>query len=110
MNLSIGATALHDSFATMLTKAFIVAITFQLFLHLKDAYEFGTEPLEPKFLVGFSQAVLLACAILFIADLIIPSFISGPQSLALTLFSISLVLATWHLLLRVYFNIRHRRS
>jgi len=34
-------------------KSFIVAITFQLFLHLRDAYEFGGELLAPKFLRGF---------------------------------------------------------
>jgi sugar transferase (PEP-CTERM system associated) len=111
MNLSVSVVALsRDSIAITVVKSFVVAITFQLFLHLRDAYEFGSELLARKFLTRFAQALLLACALLLILHLIIPSFILGPENVAFTLISISFVLATWHLFIRVYFSAKHRKS
>ncbi len=99
-----------DTIVSSLCRAFIVAITFQLFLHLKDAYEFGTKPFAPKFLWGFSQALLFACALLSVVHLVIPQVVLGTGSMVLTLISISCVLTIWHLLLRWYFGMRNRRS
>src|SRR5215471_1629088 len=53
-------------------RAFVVAVTFQLFLHLKDSYEFGTKPFAPRFLWGFDQALVFACTLVFTVNLVIP--------------------------------------
>jgi sugar transferase (PEP-CTERM system associated) len=91
-------------------RAFVVAVTFQLFLHLKDSYEFGTKPFAPRFIWGFDQALVFACTLVFTVNLLIPDVILRRDSLARTLISISLVLTTWHVFLRWYFGIRPRQS
>jgi sugar transferase (PEP-CTERM system associated) len=101
-----------ESLPLFLCKAFVIAITFQLFLHLKDGYEFGTKPWEPRFIFGLGQAVLLACALLSMVHVIIPALIlgSGSGRFALTLLYSSLVVAIWHFSLRMYFGVSSRRS
>ena len=94
----------------LLGRAFVIAATFQLFLHLKDSYEFGTNPFAPTFLWGFGQALVFACALVFTVHLVIPNVILGRDSLAFTLISISLVLTIWHVFLRWYLGIRPQRS
>jgi sugar transferase (PEP-CTERM system associated) len=109
--LQVGSgTHSPESYVSSLCKAFTVAITFQLFLHLRDAYEFGAKPLAPKFLLGFGQALLLASAILFVIHLLIPGLMLGQRDLALTIASVSVVLTMWHLLVRLYFRVRRRCS
>jgi len=99
-----------DALALFLCQAFVVVCTFQMFLHLRDGYEFGTKPWEPKFILGLGQGVLLACALLSLVHMLIPDLILGSGRFALTLLTISLVLATWHFSLRMYFGVSSRRS
>src|SRR5207244_10610118 len=89
-------------------KAFAVAITFQVILHLRDAYQFGTKPLAPEFLNGFGQALLLAWSVLFIISLSAPTLTIAPAPLTAILLSITVLLTTWHFLVRVYFGLHHR--
>jgi sugar transferase (PEP-CTERM system associated) len=81
-----------------------------MFMHLSNGYEFGTKPWERRFIFGLGQAVLLACGLLSVVHLIIPDLILGSGQFALTLLIISLVLAMWHLSLRMYFGVSSRRS
>lgn len=98
------------SLALFVFQAFVVAVTFQMFLHLSNGYEFGTRPWERKFILGLGQAVLLACALLSMVHVIIPDLMIGRGRFALTLLVISLVLASWHLSLRMYFGASSARS
>src|SRR5437867_696896 len=79
-----------------LFSAFVIAITFQLFLHLKDAYDFAARPSTSKFLLGLLQAILLASVVLFAIHMMVPGMIVGAANLAITLVSTSMVLTTWH--------------
>src|SRR5438132_11881454 len=81
-------------------KAFAVAIIFQTIMHLRDVYQFGTKPFAREFLSGFGQALLLASSVLFVAYLIVPSLAITPGHLAAMLLSISVLLTTWHFLVR----------
>jgi sugar transferase (PEP-CTERM system associated) len=103
-------TVAPESLAPFLFQAFAVAVTFQMFMHLSNGYEFGTKPWERRFIFGLGQAVLLACGLLSVVHLIIPDLILGSGQFALTLLIISLVLAMWHLSLRMYFGVSSRRS
>lgn len=98
------------SYATWLGHAFVVAITFQIFLHLKDLYEFGTKPWALKFVVRFGQAMFLACTLLVIFQQILPGSIAAPDDFLLILLLSSAVLALWHFLVRIYFRVSNRRS
>jgi len=104
-------TAVPQSYAASLGTAFVVAITFQIFLHLKDVYEFETKPLwAPRFVLRFGQAVFLACSLLLILHQFIPGFVAAPADFVLLLFLSSFVVTIWHVLLRVYFSVSNRRS
>jgi sugar transferase (PEP-CTERM system associated) len=109
LQLRAGAVA-PQSMAPFLIQAFAFAVTFQMFLHLSNGYEFGTKPWERRFIFGLGQAVLLACALLTLVRVIIPNLILGRERFTLTLLIISLVLPLWHLSLRMYFGGSSRRS
>ena len=98
------------SLLSSLSNSFVVAITFQLFLHLKDAYDFGTRPFASKFLKDFVQAIVFASAVLFAIQLLIPGMLVDPTNLAIILVIISLVLVTWHVGIRLYFRTSNPRS
>jgi len=99
-----------QALAFFLCQAFVVAVTFQMFLHLRNGYEFGTKPWEPRFILGLGQAVFLACALLSMIRVVIPDLTLGRERFALTLLIVSVALAIWHLLLRMYFGASARRS
>lgn len=98
------------SIAWSLFSAFVIAITFQLFLHLKDAYDFAARPSTSKFLLGLLQAILLASVFLFAIHVMVPGMSVGAANLTITLVSTSLVLTTWHFSVRAYFRTSNRRS
>src|SRR5687768_3487914 len=94
-----------ESFVLGLSKAFVVAMTFQTSLHLMDGYDFGVNPWKPEFLLDFAQAVLVACIVLSAAHLILPELVVQGEYLIVTLVGISFGLAAWHFLVRVYFGV-----
>jgi len=81
-----------------------------MFLHLRNGYEFGTKPWEPRFIFGLGQAVLLACAVLSMIHVITPNLSIGRERFAFMLLLVSAVLAIWHFSLRMYFGVSSRRS
>src|SRR5438552_2090007 len=93
-------------FVSWLGSAFIVAITFQLFLHWRDVYDFQAKPSSPDFLSRLGQALLLASTVLIIANHFFPAVVVRFT----TLLRVSLVLSIWHILLRWYFGIRTHRT
>jgi sugar transferase (PEP-CTERM system associated) len=110
LSLQLHTSVASASPALFLCQAFVVAGTFQMFMHLSDGYEFGTKPWEPRFILGLCQAVLLACAVLSVGHVIIPNLLLGNGRFVLSLLVISLVLAAWHLSVRMYFDGNRRRS
>ena len=99
-----------ESLAFFLCQASVVAVTFQMFLHLRNGYEFGTKPWERRFIFGLGQAVLLACAVLSMIHVITPNLSIGRERFAFMLLLVSAVLAIWHFSLRMYFGVSSRRS
>jgi sugar transferase (PEP-CTERM system associated) len=95
--------------AGSLMRAFAVAVTFQGLLHLNDGYDFGTKFWARKFLAGFVKAILLACAVVLLLNLMIPGLFGASGDIAWMLISIPLVLALWHWLLRIHFDVSARR-
>jgi len=93
-------------FVSWFGSAFIAAITFQMALHLRDVYDFRGKASSPDFLVRLGQALLMASAVLAVANHFFPAVIVRLT----TLIRVSLVLSLWHILLRLYFGIRTQRS
>jgi sugar transferase (PEP-CTERM system associated) len=87
-------------------SAFIVAVTFQIFLHLRDLYDFEAKPSSPDFLLRLGQALLLASMVLMAANPFFPMVVVRFT----TLLRVSLVLSVWHILLRVYFGRAERTN
>src|SRR5215831_2650661 len=83
-------------------SAFIVAITFQVFLHLRDVYDFQAKASSPDFLMRLGQALVLASAVLIVANHFFPVVVVRLTALI----RVSLVLSVWHILLRLYFGLR----
>jgi sugar transferase (PEP-CTERM system associated) len=93
-------------FVTWLGSAFIVAVTFQIFLHLRDVYDFQAKASSPDFLIRLGQALVLASAVLIIANHFFPLVVVELT----TLIRVSIVLSVWHILLRLYFGMRAQRT
>src|SRR5215510_8313962 len=84
-------------FVSWFGSAFIVAITFQTFLHLRDVYDFRAKPSSPDFLIRLGQALFLASTFLVVANHFIPAVVVRFA----TLVRVSVVLSIWHILLRL---------
>jgi sugar transferase (PEP-CTERM system associated) len=93
-------------FLSWFGSAIVVAVTFQVFLHLRDVYDFQASPSSPDFLIRLGQALFLASAILIVAN----HFITLVVVELTTLIRVSLVLSVWHILLRLYFGIRAQKT
>jgi len=93
-------------FVSWFASAFTVAVAFQMFLHLRDAYNFDAEPSSPDFLARLGQALLLASVFLITTNHFFPAVVVRLT----TLVRVSLVLSVWHVLLRVYFGRRAQRN
>lgn len=87
-------------------SAFIVALTFQMFLHLRDVYDFRANASSPDFLVRLGQALFLASAVLIITNHVLSVVVVR----LITLVRVSIVLSVWHVLLRLYFGMRAQRT
>jgi sugar transferase (PEP-CTERM system associated) len=93
-----------------ISVAFIVAVTFQLFLHLRDVYQYGKRFTSIEFAAGFGQAILFASAVLCLLHLIKPGLFIGPGNMPVMLLTTSLVLMSWHLAVRLYLDANNPRS
>jgi sugar transferase (PEP-CTERM system associated) len=93
-----------------LLRAVIMALVFQLFLHLRDVYDFSTTHSFVHFFARLGQALLLASAtltFLFYAD---PELSIGRGVFAVAVLLACGFLTVWHTLLRLYIGIRAPRS
>src|SRR5215475_8811837 len=89
-------------FLSWFGSAFFVAVTFQIFLHLRDVYDFQGKASSPDFLMRLGQALVLASTVLIVANHFFPLVVVR----LIALIRVSLVLSVWHILLRLYFGIR----
>jgi sugar transferase (PEP-CTERM system associated) len=97
-------------YAAWAVRAFAIALTFQVCLHFRDAYDFRARASAPEFLIRVLQGVALACAVSAVAFYLFRALPHSPAQLTTALLRISLFITLWHILLRVYFGLRAERS
>src|SRR5262245_5088498 len=78
-------------------RAFAIAVFFQLFLHLRDVYEFQTVRSQAEFLARLGQALLLASTTLFCLYYVVPDLLIGRGVFAIALLLVSVFLILWHM-------------
>jgi sugar transferase (PEP-CTERM system associated) len=91
-------------------RAIIIALVFQLFLHLRDVYDFRKTISFARFFVHLAQALVLASGSLSFLYYVSPEFMVGPGVFAVSLILIAIFLTLWHTLLRLYLGVRTPRS
>ena len=97
-------------YVTSIGRALIFAMAFQGFLHLRDAYDFRVRLSQASFLIRVSQAIGLACLAVSILYFALPDLRIGAGSLVFIFMRAAILLAVWHVLLRLYFKHFTRRS
>jgi sugar transferase (PEP-CTERM system associated) len=98
------------SIREFLLRAVVMALVFQLFLHLRDVYDFSTTHSFFHFVARLGQALLLASSALTFLFYAIPVLSIGRGTFAVALILACAFLTIWHTLLRLYFGIRAPRS
>jgi sugar transferase (PEP-CTERM system associated) len=90
----------------ILPKAILIAIIFQLSLHLNDIYGFrGTAP-PKEYAVRLCHALVMAGVILCVLYYLAPASTVGRGVFGISLIFSSIFLVFWHTLLRLYINKR----
>jgi len=97
-------------FSEYIFRAVIIALIFQLFLHLRDVYDFNQTQNFARFLAHLAQAIIFASFTLTFIFYLFPELRVWRGIFALALILISIFLAVWHTLLRLYFGIRTPRT
>jgi sugar transferase (PEP-CTERM system associated) len=92
---------------SILLKALLIAIVFQLSMHLNDIYGFrgGTRP-SKEYAVRLGQALALAAVVLCILFYAMPDLIVGRGVFAYSIVLSSIFLVLWHTFLRLYLGNR----
>jgi sugar transferase (PEP-CTERM system associated) len=93
-----------------LPRAVIMALVFQLFLHLRDVYDFSFTHSFAHFFARLGQALLLAAATLTFLFYAFPEISIGRGVFAVSIILACGFLTIWHTLLRLYIGIRAPRS
>ena len=91
---------------SIIGKALLIAVVFQLSLHLNDIYSFQGARLSMKFLRRLLQAVTLAVLVIFALFYIIPNLTIGRGIFAYSLILSSLFIFFWHTTLCFYLRVR----
>ncbi|MBN2320632.1 MAG: sugar transferase [Acidobacteria bacterium] len=90
----------------ILPKALLIAIIFQLFLHLNDIYDFRQLQASKVYIIRLFQALVMATASLWILYYIAPVLTVGRGVFGLSLIFSAIFLIFWHTMLRMYFGKR----
>jgi sugar transferase (PEP-CTERM system associated) len=91
-------------------KALLIALIFQIFLHLCDAHDFQKTRLPSADIAHVMKALLLASLTLWSISLLFPRILVGDGTCLCILVVSSVFLMIWHALLRFYYKIRTPRS
>ncbi len=90
----------------ILPKAILIAVIFQLFLHLKDIYGFrGARP-SKEYAIRLCQALFMATIALCVLYYAAPDLTVGRGVFAFCLVLSSIFLVLWHTILRLYLGNR----
>ncbi len=94
----------------ILLKAFLIALVFQLFLHLKDLYSFRGTRATRQYYIDLAEALVLATVGLTVLYYLLPALGVGRGILVLSIVFGVVFLLVWHTLLRSYFGKRTPRT
>jgi sugar transferase (PEP-CTERM system associated) len=101
-----------EDYRLYLGRAVVMALVFQVFLHLCDVYDYTRTTTFAQFTVRLGEALLLATVTLTLLYYAFPewnvSVGRGVLSIALVLFAI--FLTVWHSLLRIWVGVRAPRA
>ena len=105
--LAANYVRLHDySIASerlqILPKALLIAVVFQLFLHLNDMYNFSRSRLSRELLIRLFQALIMATIALCVLFYAFPILSIGRGVLTVSLILSCIFLVVWHTILRLY--------
>jgi sugar transferase (PEP-CTERM system associated) len=96
----------HPNPGLIALKAFMIALIFQIFLHLCDAYDFRKTRALYVDILHVAKALVLASLTLWCMDLLFPHILIGHGAITCILVASSVFLMIWHAALRFYFKIR----
>jgi sugar transferase (PEP-CTERM system associated) len=90
----------------ILPKAFLLAIIFQLFLHLNDIYGFRKARASRDYVIRICQALSMATLALCVLYFAAPSVMLGRGVFGISLLLSCIFLVVWHTILRIYLGSR----
>ncbi len=98
------------AYSDYFSRAILIAIIFQFFLHLRDVYDYRRTLTFAHFALRLGEAIVLASGTLTILFFVIPDLMVGRGVFAISLILISMFLVAWHILLRLWIGVRAARS
>ena len=90
----------------ILLKAILIALIFQLFLHLNDIYDFRRTRASKDYVIRLVQALFMAAISLALLYFVVPVLIVGRGVFIFSMIFSTVFLIIWHTLLRMYFGKR----
>jgi sugar transferase (PEP-CTERM system associated) len=92
--------------AAYLLKAVAIAIVFQLFLHLRDVYDFDQTLSTHDFFGRLAQALVLGTFSLLALTYLLPALIPDRATFPMAILFVGIFLMLWHPLLRLWLSVR----
>ena len=102
-------TKLKESYR-LFFSALVIAVIYQLFLHLADVYDFTRTRTPIKFVIRLGLSLGLASLFLSVVHYFSPALLHEHDLFPVGLFVSSTFLIVWHALRRFYFGVRGPRS
>jgi sugar transferase (PEP-CTERM system associated) len=87
-------------------KALLIAIVFQLAMHLNDIYNFRGTRISKEYVIRLGQALFIGTAVLCLMFYSIPALTVGRGVFLFSLVISALFLVIWHACLRLYLGAR----
>jgi|LSQX01.2.fsa_nt_gb lipopolysaccharide/colanic/teichoic acid biosynthesis glycosyltransferase len=94
------------NYSAILVKAFLIAIIFQLVMHLNDIYGFQGARLSRTFVIRIFQSLVIAWCILAVLFKVVPHGDLSRTGLIYGMILCSVFLMLWHTMLRLYMRVR----
>ncbi|MBN2339775.1 MAG: hypothetical protein JXP48_14710, partial [Acidobacteria bacterium] len=97
-------------YSTILVKALLIAVIFQLVMHLNDVYGFQGSRLSRAFVLRIFQSLIIAWCILAVLFYAVPHGDLSRVGLVYGMILCSAFLILWHTMLRLYMRVRTPRT
>lgn len=104
--LSQGESPFTNHDGQILPKAILVAVIFQIYLHLNDIYGFRKSRASKEYVIRFSQALGMAIITLSVLYFAAPGLMISREVFGIGLVLSIVFLVIWHILVRLYLGAR----